>query len=612
MKHFLKILFIVLLFSSCSKKDEKVINANDFGLSEKTDATIAIRKALEACKNQSAHKLIIPKGRYEFYPDRATEQYCVTSNNDNSLKKIAFQLKDFRDFEIDGQGSVFIFHGNMLPFNVDGAKNVRIKNINIDWKKPFYLQGLVVATDKKNKTFDIEIDTSYSYHLEKDILFFGGDGWSQDIGYNQFFDSKTRASVYNAEKYELDTWNPLINTQYGAKELRKGLVRITDSIAVLPKVGWVWIIKGCKNPNRLSPALRIFGSKDIVLSHINIYHAGGMGVLGERSENIFLNTVKVMLPPNSKRIISTTADATHFVNCRGHIEIDSCFFENMLDDGSNVHGIYGKLTKIVNKHTIEINAVHFQQDLLAFAATGDTIKVYNNQTLEEYKTLIVKELRYVNEHYAELTFAEDISGLKLNSGVENYNWYPSFTIKNSTIKNNRARGILVSTRKKVIIENNRFLNLRMSAICIAGDMNFWFESGGVKDVTIRNNYFLDCCTSGEAICGSIVHIAPIFPHPEKTDHCYHNNILIENNTIETFDNSFIDALSVNGLIVKGNTIKQTNTFKPLLPGKSNIDIKYCKNVVIEHNKYKGKLAGKVEVDRASKSNVKISNNIDLY
>ena len=180
------------------------------------------------------------------------------------------------------------------------------------------------------------------------------------------------------------------------------------------------------------------------------------------------------------------------------------------------------------------------------------------------------------------------------------------------IKNNRARGILVSTRKKVIIENNRFINLRMSAICIAGDMNFWFESGRVSDLTIRNNYFTNCCKSGEAICGNIIHIAPILLHSEKTKHCYHNNIHIENNTIETFDNSIVDAFSVNVLIFKGNTIKKTDTIQPLLSDRPNICIKFCRNTVIENNKYKGKANGKIEADLNSKSSVKTFNNKNLY
>lgn len=242
-KLFFPILSFLILLSFTSQS-EKVITAADYGLSEQTDAVPAIRSALEACKANGATKLIIPKGRYEFYPDRAAEQYCVISNNDNGLKKIAFQLRDFKNFEIDASGSEFIFHGNMIPFNLDNASNIVLQNFRIDWERPFHSQGLVVAVDPVNNTFDMEIEPEYTYRMEKDLIFFTGEGWIQDIRSNLFFDSRTKAVVYNCEVYKLDTWNPLLNTRYGAKELKKGLVRVIDTIAVLPQPGWIWAMSG--------------------------------------------------------------------------------------------------------------------------------------------------------------------------------------------------------------------------------------------------------------------------------------------------------------------------------------------------------------------------------
>ena len=609
----MKKLFLLFLtctaMLSCSRQSVKVISAGDFGLSEQSDAVPAIRSALEACKAHSATKLIIPKGRYDFYPDKATEQYCVMSNNDNGLKKIAFQLKGYKNFEIDAQGSVFVFHGNMIPFNLDSAENIILKNISIDWKRPFHSQGLIVETDAKNKTFDMELSPEYSYYLEKSTLLFTGDDWIQDVCSNIFFDSKTKAVVYDVGSYKLDTWNPKLNSRYAAKELRKGLVRITDTIAKLPQIGWYWLSKGGREPDRRSCAIRIYGSKNINLQNINIYHAGGMGVLGERSENINLKKVNVMLPPNSDRIVSTTADATHFVNCRGHIEMDSCFFENMLDDATNVHGIYAQLTRIMGANTIEVKAVHGQQNIRSFAAKGDTLKIYDNETLDEYKTLVVKEFKYVNTHFAEISFSDDISGLKIKSGVENFNWYPTFTMKNSTVQNNRARGILISTRKKVLIENNQFLNQMMACILISGDMNYWFESGLVTDVTIKNNYFLNSCTSGQD--QSVILIAPKFLDLQKLSKTYHRNITIENNTIETFDNSIVDALSVADLTIKGNKIIQTNIFPSHYPNRPFFEIKKCKNVIIENNDYKGNAVATIKSDESSNTVVKVMNNTNI-
>jgi hypothetical protein len=44
----------------------------------------------------------------------------------------------------------------------------------------------------------------------------------------------------------------------------------------------------------------------------------------------------------------------------------------------------------------------------------------------------------------------------------------------------------------VLIENNRFPSSG-SAILIAGDANAWYESGAVRDVTIRGHVFGESC-----------------------------------------------------------------------------------------------------------------------
>lgn len=61
-------------------------------------------------------------------------------------------------------------------------------------------------------------------------------------------------------------------------------------------------------------------------------------------------------------------------------------------------------------------------------------------------------------------------------------------MKNNTIRDNRARSVLVTTKGKVLIEGNYFSS-QMHGILIEGDNHKWYESGAVQDVTIRNNMF---------------------------------------------------------------------------------------------------------------------------
>ena len=98
--------------------EAQVVNAKDLGLKEGMDATPVIRLALEECIARKAGKLVIPKGTYLLYPDRAVEKYVHISNNDDGLKRIAFPLHGLTDFEVDANGALFIMHGEMVTLAV--------------------------------------------------------------------------------------------------------------------------------------------------------------------------------------------------------------------------------------------------------------------------------------------------------------------------------------------------------------------------------------------------------------------------------------------------------------------------------------------------------------
>jgi hypothetical protein len=581
------IVWIIIIFSACRTGSKPaVVNAFDFGIDTVKDATPVILKALEVCKKKKATKLIIPKGRYDFYRMGALEEFMSISNNDQGLKRLAFPLKGFQSFEIDGQGSEFIFHGYMIPFDIEDCRNILIRNLSIDWIRPFHSQGKVVAVNPLTKTFDITIAPEYPYTIEGQELIFVGEGWKQNIEKNLFFDTLRKSTVYDVTRYKLDPWNPLLHTRYGAKELAKGLVRITDTIAVLPKVGWIWVSKGGKEPDRQSPAFRIFNSFGVTFKNIAVYHSGAMGFIAEHSGDIILDSTRVMLRPGSGRFVSSTADATHFVGCKGSITLSNCLFENMLDDATNVHGVYATLKDCPDRNTIGVNLKHFQQWGFTFATPGDSIRLVNKETMIPYKTLRVVEVVKVNEEYLQLRFNENISEIvKPNTGLENISWYPNFTMKNCIVRQNRARSILISTPGKVLIEGNKFSSM-MAGILISGDVNFWYESGPVTNVVIRKNEFVDCCTSGQNQA-----VILIDPNILKIDSCgnyYHRNIIIEDNIFRAFDRPVLTAKSVDGLTFRNNTIEQTYTFEPFYPEKGTINLEYIKNCLIQGNFYKGK------------------------
>jgi hypothetical protein len=173
------------------------------------------------------------------------------------------------------------------------------------------------------------------------------------------------------------------------------------------------------------------------------------------------------------------------------------------------------------------------------------------------------------------------NNIEANDTIENKTWNAELIIRNCNFKANRARGPLISTPCKALVENNVF-NIPGCGILIEGDSNYWFESGAVEDVTIRNNTFLECTFGnwGKAV----IQVTPGVKEPEKAE-CYHKNIKIENNRFILFDSNLLYAHSVDGISLKNNVIKKANTYKKHDFMRHVIELKACKNIDISCNEF---------------------------
>ena len=162
--------------------------------------------------------------------------------------------------------------------------------------------------------------------------------------------------------------------------------------------------------------------------------------------------------------------------------------------------------------------------------------------------------------------------------IENISHAANLTVKNSKFGKNRARGLLITTRGKVLVENNVFERAG-AAIRISGDANFWYESGCVRDVTIRNNTFIDC--NANSRWGSAV--IDVAPQVLKPAGAVHKNICIEGNTFKTFDIPLLWANCTENIIFRNNKIEKTETFPPKGIIKEMVTLENCMQTVVENN-----------------------------
>ncbi|GAA4282191.1 alpha-1,3-galactosidase [Gaetbulibacter aestuarii] len=577
-------------------KTSKYFDLSGSGISEVKDVTPIVIKALQECKEKGYTGIKFPKGTYHFYPTYAPDFYTAITNNDNGLKRTAFPLFNFNDFHIDGGGSDFIFHGKMLPFIIEGSSNIKVTDLSIDWEVPFFAQGTVVGNDPDDMTFDVKMETPYlvddnriyltleredsPYEQEFGHRYAKQEKYYQRLGQNIIWDRKTKAPLYKHGLYSgFDN-----SFFFPAKVLNDSVVRLSSKYRMVPPVGSVFISKGEYLSNRECPGFRIFKSKDLLFKNINVYHTGAMGLIAERSMDITLDSFNVVLRKGTKRLVTTNADATHFCNCKGLITIRNCTFENMLDDATNVHGTYARIKKILSDKQIAYETYHPHQKDYLFAAAGDSVRIVDQNTLlGKSEILVIENVERINEKVSILKFNKSIKGIaSIYDGIDNVSWHASALIENNTVRNNRARGFLISTSGKVEVRNN-FISSQMAGMRISGDLKLWNESGPVDNLVIEKNQFVNNLHGGNKQ-------AIILIDPELNEivdqRYYHKDILIKNNEFYTFDSPVLSAESVDGLTFESNKVIQTDAYEPIFPDEPNLSIHHCNNVTIKDNTYK--------------------------
>ena len=562
------------------------------------DLTPIVRKAIESIKGNEA-RIIFSKGTYRFSPDLAYEKYSTITNHDNGLKRIIFPFEGFTSVEIEGNGAELIFHGRALPILFEDCDRVVVRNLKIDWDIPFLFQGEVIAVDEESGWRDIRpAKEGYSWKVENGQIVFP---LVDDFRYSSLGD--TLAFDQDVVRVAHGSWD--INSHPERVEKRPdGTLRIHEKLRQYPYVGTILNSKGPTGENRYAPAIHVKSSSNIHLENIIIHHALGMGFLMERSDTATLRNCGVYVREGSDRMVSVTADATHFSNCKGEILIEDCRFENMLDDGTNVHGTYVEVNSIIDDYTLRYELKHFQQSGFEFAEAGDEIWFIHAPSPRRSFDNLVTDVRIVNERFAELTFRDKLpANLGPGDLLENKTWNPSFTMRGCTIQNHRARNIVLKTPKTVLIEDND-LSSMMSSIFFRGESFYWFESGSVQEVLIQNNRFKYCAYSGAE--HAVLTITPRLGEKFSKSEQYDCNIRFINNTIETFDSRIVWADRVMDLLVANNTIIRTQDARPLYPEAAAFDFKNCRKVCLYDNTIDGKFEKIFSLDGVSQSSLRVS------
>lgn len=570
------------------------IRVTDYGAVPDSGAAAngAFARALEACGGHDA-VIIFPRGRYDFHPDPDSEQ------------TIAMALRGARNIVVDGGGSEFVFHGRMKVFHVEDCENVTLRNFSTDWDRPYISQGEFVAVTPQY--VDLRIDRSqYPYVIEQGHIRFTGEGWSAGVvdSYMNIYDKAMGTIAYRTR--DCHTGN-IFNGE--AEQVAPDVVRFHGSILereVPVRPGQIITLY---HGTYILTGIELCYSRNITLEDITLYHTLSNGVYGYRCENITLHRVSTTPRTEKGRVFSTVADASHFTCCRGRILIDGCAHAGQGDDFMNVRGTYSRIESFKDRRTALIDGRGW-----TIGAT-DTLWVVDRETMRRDAELVVRRINKRNGGY-EVEFTDTVPA-EVTEGMflENKTWTPELVVRNCRFeKKNRARGMLVTTPRRVVIENNYF-NTAGAAILIEGDLDHWFESGSHTDLTIRNNRFVNCCTSG---CETgdrwewgeaPITISPSFRPDSPDSPSYHRNITICDNTFECFDAPVLFARSVENLRFERNRLKPTFDYEPFLWQRSTLRLDGCRRVTVRDNRVAMDFPSRtIELHHMRRSDLAVSDN----
>jgi len=535
----------------------------------------SVARAIDFALRHHRSEILFKRGRYDFWPQGAVMRHLFISNHDGVAERaVAISIEQVSGLELDGNGSEFIFHDSMLPIVISHSDRVTLRNFSIDYASPHIVQAKVVS---KNDGFvDLHIDNPTSYRVKDDHLFIlaedASPGSEQVARGSVVFDPEGKWLVAGTG----DNWEVDKTT---AKRIDRDEVRLFG-LTQQTRPGDVLILW---NGDRPSPAILVSQSSHINISSAQVYSAQGMGFIAQYSADIHLDGFNVMLKPGSGRYISTTGDAVHFSNCRGRIIVENGLFENMLDDGINLHGSYLRIAKKLAPDTLVLEFGHPQTFGLPFAFSGDTLRFIQTKTLEPYAIAKVAEMHSLDDKHLWIRFTETLpSSVAVTDAAENLAWQPNVIYRNNHIRHNRARGALFGSQASTVVEDNFFDHLSGPALLFNADASDWFENAPARNVLVRHNRFLDT-NMGPYGQGSI---SIIFPVEGTKGGQYFNarNIRIEDNSFEQFQQPLLYAASVEGLSFKHNRVLFNHDYPTNLPADAPVfSLSHTRCVAISQN-----------------------------
>ncbi|GAA0937939.1 hypothetical protein GCM10009554_26540 [Kribbella koreensis] len=509
-------------------------------------------------------RIVLSEGTFQLYPEQAQTRELYVSNTVGAdqryrEKKIGLLVEDMHDVIVDGRGAKLIYHGLQTAFAAIRSTDVTFTNFSFDYAAPKVVDVTVadagVTDGRAYRVLSVPAGSPYEVNgthltwLGETSPATGTPYWSGTDGleYTQIHDPAAQR-----------TWrddNPLFTDVAGLLDLGDGQIRIDYATAARPDdAGLVYQMRLIE---REEPGAFIWESSNVILRSIDAHYLQTFGVVGQFSENITIDQVNFTPDPASGRTTASFADFVQLSGIKGDITITDCVFDGPHDDPINIHGTYLEVVGRPAPNALALGYEHPQTAGFPQFYPGDEVEFVDKLTmfpLSARAVVVAVDGPSGMDHAKPLTTMTVTFDRPLpddveigNTVAENITYTPSVVISGNVFRNVPTRGVLVTTRKPVLITSNRFEAMSMASIFISADAYQWYESGSVTDVTIRGNTFTRPADPVILIEPTNRDVDPAKP--------VHRNITVTENTFDVGDLTLVNAKSVAGFHFTTNTIR---------------------------------------------------------
>lgn len=533
------------------------------------DMTGRIQDAIDMAASYGGRPVVIEleAADYHISRDSSSHRLYHISNtaseveNPDQTKHIGLWLKGLRNVTVDGRGARLVTHGEMTSFVIDGCENVRIENITVTAADPSVPEMTVVEVNEDG--FTAQVNHCSDYVIADGRFSFMGEGWTLSGGIAQLYDPQ--------KDITWRSWSPLENAPE-AEEAGPGLVRFRYP-GGFPEDLRPGLVFQMRDGIRDEACGLIQYSRNVTLENIHFAFLGNFGIVGQMSEDITMRNLVFAPEEESGRTSAGFADFVQMSGCSGRVLIENSRFCGAHDDPVNIHGTHLAVTGFQSPDAMTVRYMHHQTYGFQAFLAGDVIEFIDPHSLLPAGSGVVAEAVMLNPREIAVRLTGEVPGSVRNMEelvVENVTRTPEVVIRKNHFSRVPTRGVLVSTRRKVVIEDNVFFRMKMSAVLIADDARSWFESGMVRDVTVRGNEFVECG-------GPVILVAP---ENDRDEGCVHKNISVRDNVFRLSDRQAVSARSVDGLEVSGNVFISP---EPVAGPEWLVRVSGCRNVVVEDN-----------------------------